>query len=124
MNCQMKKNLLYVSIAVASWALFSCNNSEQSAEPAATETKTDSVTATTGPNVTDNWRIGVQLWTFREFPFVKAIDKVDSAGAKFNEAFPGQKLGGDFKNAVMDPSLSAENRTKVKELLKAKGINM
>ncbi|MCW3117702.1 MAG: sugar phosphate isomerase/epimerase [Chitinophagaceae bacterium] len=119
----MKRKLLSLSIAVAPFVLFSCNNSEQAASPATTETKPDSASATM-PNVADDWKIGVQLWTFREFPFVVAIEKVDSAGAKFIEAFPGQKLGGDFKNAVLDPSLSAENRTKVKELLKAKGITM
>ena len=119
----MKKNLLNLFIPVASFILFSCNSSEQSATPAASETKTDSATAQVA-NATDQWKIGVQLWTFTKFTFVTAIEKADSAGAKFIEAFPGQKMGGDFKNAVFDPSLSAENRTKVKELLKTKGITM
>ncbi|MES1224524.1 MAG: hypothetical protein ABUT20_54020, partial [Bacteroidota bacterium] len=117
----MKKSILCFSIATV--VLFSCNNSEQSA-PAATETKTDT-TAVVNTSVTDQWRIGVQLWTFMKFPFVTAIEKADSAGAKFIEAFPGQKMGGDFgKNAAMGPDLSAADRTKVKDLLKSKGITM
>jgi len=120
----MKKNFFYLLVCIVALITFSCNNSEQSGTPATAETNTDSSTAPAGPNVTDEWRIGVQLWTFHEFPFVTAIEKADSAGAKFIEAFPGQKMGGDFKNAVFDPSLSAENRTKVKEMLKAKGITM
>ncbi|MES1220431.1 MAG: sugar phosphate isomerase/epimerase family protein [Bacteroidota bacterium] len=117
----MKKSILYFSIATV--VLFSCNNSEQSST-AATETKTDT-SAVVNTSVTDQWRIGVQLWTFMKFPFVTAIEKADSAGAKFIEAFPGQKLGGDFgKNAAMGPDLSAADRTKVKDLLKSKGITM
>ena len=83
----MKENLLYLSIAFASFVLFSCNNSEQAAEPATTETKPDT-SAVVNTSVTDQWRIGVQLWTFNKFSFITAIDKADSAGAKFIEAFP------------------------------------
>jgi sugar phosphate isomerase/epimerase len=58
------------------------------------------------------------------FSFVDAINKVDSAGAEFIEAFPGQEMGGEFGKKTMGPELSAEDRNKVKELLKSKGITM
>jgi len=121
----MKKNILFFSIAALLFT--ACNNNEQSA---GTETKTDSSattadTSAVAANTVSQWKIGVQLWTFRLFSFTDAISKVDSAGAKFIEAFPGQKMGGDFgKKATMGPELSAEDRTKVKELLKSKGITM
>ncbi|MBL7762316.1 MAG: sugar phosphate isomerase/epimerase [Chitinophagaceae bacterium] len=121
----MKKNILFFSIAALLFT--ACNNSEQSAS---TETKNDSSSAakdssTVAANTSNQWKIGVQLWTFRLFSFTDAISKVDSAGAKFIEAFPGQQMGGDFgKKAVMGPELSAEDRAKVKELLKSKGITM
>lgn len=120
----MKRSLLYLTVLLATLSFIACNNSEQSASAATTDAKKDSTPVVATPNVTDDWKIGVQLWTFNHFSFVAALDKVDSAGAKFIEAFPGQKLGGDFKNAVFDPSLSAENRVKVKDLLKAKGITL
>ena len=117
----MKRTILHLSVAALLFT--ACNKSEQSAETAA-ETKTDT-TATVNTSVTDQWKIGVQLWTFRLFSFVDAISKVDSSGAKFIEAFPGQKMGGDFgKKTTMGPELSAEDRSKVKELLKSKGITM
>ncbi|HMF72168.1 MAG TPA: hypothetical protein VK616_11880, partial [Flavitalea sp.] len=28
----------------------------------------------------DDWKLGVQFWTFKNFPFVTAIEKADSAG--------------------------------------------
>src|SRR5277367_6801493 len=42
-----------------------------------------------------DWKIGVQMWTFHFVSFVKALDKADSAGVHYIEAFPGQTLGGD-----------------------------
>ncbi|MGC4038824.1 MAG: sugar phosphate isomerase/epimerase family protein [Chitinophagaceae bacterium] len=118
----MKKRLAYLfSVAMIAAA---CNNSSDKSAEATTDTttvKADSVDR----SVTDQWKIGVQLWTFNRFSFTEAIAKADSAGAKFIEAFPGQKMGGDFsKNATMGPDLSATDRTKVKDLLKAKGITL
>ncbi len=117
----MKKSIGYFLLAALIAA--GCNNSsDESASPTtATEAKKDSVDT----SVTDQWKIGVQLWTFMKFSFVTAIEKADSSGAKFIEAFPGQKMGGDFsKNATMGPDLSAADRTKVKDLLKSKGITL
>ncbi|RYG05195.1 MAG: sugar phosphate isomerase/epimerase [Chitinophagaceae bacterium] len=71
-----------------------------------------------------DWKLGVQLWTFKNFPFVTAIEKADSAGIKFIEAFPGQKLGGDFKDSAFTPDMSAESRAKVKQLLSSKGMRL
>ena len=70
-------------------ALTKCNSSgsKTASETDSTATKTDTA------NVTDNWKIGVQMWTFRMFTFAEALDKVDSAGVKDIEAFWGQPLG-------------------------------
>jgi len=84
---------------------------------------------TTDAPVTDStaaaleWKLGVQLWTFHNFPFVTAIEKADSAGIKFIEAFPGQPMGGDFKD-TFGIGMSADSRTKVKDLLAKKGITL
>jgi sugar phosphate isomerase/epimerase len=113
----MRNTILYLSVA----ALLLTGCAKQSSE---TSSETDT-TAIVNTIVTDQWKIGVQLWTFRDFSFVDAISKVDSSGAKFIEAFPGQKMGGDFGiKTEMGPDLSAGDRSKVKELLKSKGITM
>ncbi|MBS1609593.1 MAG: sugar phosphate isomerase/epimerase [Bacteroidetes bacterium] len=120
----MKKISLYLSFAALVFA--SCNNSSDSSSANADTSSTSTVKKdTVDTSVTDQWKIGVQLWTFNRFTVADALKKVDSAGAKFIEAFPGQKMGGDFsKNAVMGPDLSAADRTKLKDLLKSKGITM
>ena len=68
-----------------------------------------------------NWKLAVQLWTFNKFTFVEGVNKADSCGFKYIEAYPGQKLGGDF-TGEMGPSMSLAERKKLKEFLKKKGI--
>lgn len=101
-------------------ALTQCNTTTTK-----TATSIDS-TARTNPdtgNVTANWKIGVQMWTFRMFTFAEALDKVDSAGVKYIEAFWGQPLGAGMKDSF-GIRMSEENRAKLKQLLQKKGISI
>src|ERR1700730_10347272 len=45
------------------------------------------------PHSPKDWKIGVQLWTFHFVSFARAVEKADSAGVKYLEAFPRQPLG-------------------------------
>ncbi|KAA9039099.1 sugar phosphate isomerase/epimerase [Ginsengibacter hankyongi] len=101
-------------------ALTKCNS---------TTTKTDttndstSVAISDSGNVTANWKLGVQMWTFRMFPFADALDKVDSAGIKYIEAFWGQPLGAGMKDSF-GIRMSDESKAKLKQLLQQKGISI
>jgi hypothetical protein len=64
----------------------------------ATEEKKEPVQAA---KVTDEWTLGVQLWTFHKFDFVTAVKKADSSGLKIMEAFPGQKLGRPMSDTTL-----------------------
>ncbi|MEJ7677667.1 MAG: sugar phosphate isomerase/epimerase [Segetibacter sp.] len=101
-------------------ALTRCNNPDTKT---GTTTDTAASQATSNNDVTANWKIGVQMWTFRMFPFTEALDKVDSAGAKNIEAFWGQPLGGGMKDSF-GIKMSSESRSKLKQLLQKKGINI
>jgi sugar phosphate isomerase/epimerase len=104
----MKNQASLLSLSFFAILFFSqCNN----------ESKKDS------SDITQNWKIGVQMWTFNHFSFVTALDKVDSAGAKFIEAFPGQDLGGGMKGGF-GPDMSAEDKAKLKQILQSKGISI
>jgi sugar phosphate isomerase/epimerase len=70
-----------------------------------------------------DWKIGVQMWTFHFVSFLKALDKADSAGVHYIEAFPGQTLGGDLPGAF-GPNMSDSTRAKVKQLLDSTGIHI
>src|ERR1700689_3139553 len=102
----MKKQAqLFLLVALTIFFFTKCNDQSQQQT---SDSKTDST------DVTQNWKIGVQMWTFMRFPFVTALDKVDSAGAKYIEAFPGQELGGGMKGSF-GIEMSADDRAKVKQ---------
>jgi len=70
-----------------------------------------------------DFKLGVQMWTFRMFTFTEALNKVDSANIKYIEQYMGQKLGGDMQgNFGLD--MSTHDRARIKQLLKAKGIHL
>jgi len=98
----------------------SCNNNE-------TVKKSDAdsaiVKADSAPKVTDNWKLGVQLWTFRMFTITEALQKADSCGIKYVEAFWGQALGGETKD-TFGIRMTQAGRDKLKELLKSHNIQM
>lgn len=101
-----------------------CNNGDTKSE--ATSDTTASTTTTqssTSGNATSDWKIGVQTYTFRMFTFAEALDKVDSAGAKFIEAYWGQPLGAGMKDSF-GIKMSPDSRAKVKQLLDKKGIHI
>ena len=110
----MRKLFYLFFISLISISLPQCNNEPKPEEPSVAKEK----------SVIDDWKIGVQFWTFHKFNFMTAIAKADSAHIQYVEAFPGQPLGGDFTDSAFDISLSADGRMKIKELLKTKGITL
>ena len=102
------------------FAISACNNGTQSSSTAdSTQVKTDSVSS----GSTAGFKLGVQMWTFRMFPFADALNKVDSSGIKNIEAFWGQKLGAGFKGSF-GGDMNKEDREKLKQLLQTKGIHI
>src|SRR5690606_35167774 len=69
------------------------------------------------------WKLGSQAYTFRMFSFTEALNKIDSAGLKYVEAFPGQIIEAGGQES-MTYALSEEGRKNVKKLLKDKGITL
>jgi sugar phosphate isomerase/epimerase len=112
---------LFCFSAIVIISLSGCGGPAGNTLPSDSTTKsTDSAAA----DVTKDWKIGVQLWTFHTAgPFVTSIERTDSAGLKYVEAFPGQPLGGDMKD-TFGIRMSADSRAKIKQLLQAKGIQI
>lgn len=101
--------------------LAACNS--QSGSSGGSDTTAAIKADTTNWDVSQHWKLGVQLWTFMKFDFVTAIGKVDSAGVKYVEAFSHQKLGGGMKGDF-GPDMTAEEKATVKKLLQDKGIQI
>jgi sugar phosphate isomerase/epimerase len=68
-----------------------------------------------------DWKLGVQMWTFNKFSFIEGLDKADSCGFKYIEAYPGQRIGGNFKGEI-GPSMPQSERTELKAWLAKKGM--
>ena len=116
----MKKIAILLLGFICIITLTQCNSTTSK-----TDTTTDSTSVATSDsnNVTANWKLGVQMWTFRMFPFADALDKVDSAGIKYIEAFWGQPLGAGMKDSF-GIRMSDESKAKLKKLLQQKGISI
>jgi len=71
----------------------------------------------------NDWKLSVQTWTFHKYSFLEAVEKADSLGIKFLEVYPGQKVGPGY-NGPFSYNLSKEERSRLKKLLKAKGIKV
>lgn len=117
----MKKFISYPLLISTLFFLTRCNNQQQQQ---AEEPKKDSTAEAPKPDVTKNWKLGIQMWTFNHFTFVEAIKKVDSAGVKYIEAFPGQPMGEGFGKETFDIKLSKEGRERLKQILQIKGISI
>ncbi|HEU5054847.1 MAG TPA: sugar phosphate isomerase/epimerase [Hanamia sp.] len=115
------KKIACMFLAVACvLTLTRCNSSDSN--KTSTSDSTSAATADTS-NVTANWKLGVQMWTFRMFSFADALDKVDSCGIKYIEAFWGQPLGAGLKDSF-GIHMSDASKAKIKELLQQKGIHI
>jgi sugar phosphate isomerase/epimerase len=69
------------------------------------------------------WELGAQSYTFNRFTFAQALDKIDSCGLSYVEAFPGQHIGGGIEGK-MDYHMDAAKRNQVLQLLKNKNIKV
>lgn len=70
-----------------------------------------------------DWKLGAQAYTFKNFTFSEALDKIDSIGLQYVEAYPGQKIGGNIEG-TMHYGMNSATKEKVKEMLEQKGIKL
>ncbi len=107
-------------------ALVSCNSNSSTSSTTDSTTagaQQNDTTAASSSGSTASFKLGVQMWTFRMFSFADALNKVDSAGIKNIEAFWGQKLGNGM-TGEFGIAMSTDTRTKLKQLLQSKGIQI
>lgn len=70
------------------------------------------------------WKLGVQLWTFKEFDMQTALLKVDSANINFVEAYLGQNFGFGEENTKFGVDITDTQLEKLNQLLKEKDIKI
>ncbi|GAC1428008.1 MAG: hypothetical protein NVS1B13_17290 [Flavisolibacter sp.] len=76
------------------------------------------------PEASLGWQLGVQTWSFNKFTLAESIEKVDSLGVKYIQAFPGQRLGGDMEGSLDYLTITPQTEHKLLALLKSKGMHL
>lgn len=114
----MKNNSWLCCFFLSFIILTSCNNSGSNAKVNAAVTD-----SSVNNNATANWKLGVQLWTFRMFTQAESLAKIDSAGIHYVEAFLGQPVDKSSKD-TFGLNLSDNGRKKLKDLLQQHHIEM
>ena len=69
------------------------------------------------------WKVAVQCWTFKEYTFAEALEKIHELGVKYVEAFPGQEIGGGYEGTTHFTADSAA-REAMKTLLEKNGLTL
>lgn len=109
------KNYWILGLALA--VFFGCQQKQASQSDETTEEQaSDEV-------IPLNWRLASQAYTFKEFTFAETLDKLDSLGVKYVEAYRGQQIGGGYEGTTHF-SMDAATRQVLKKMLADKGIIM
>lgn len=69
-------------------------------------------------------KIAVQAYTFRKFTLEQTLEQLNSAGIKYIECYPGQKLSDKYPDVKVGPKMNAEQRAYLKDLFKKYDITM
>lgn len=70
------------------------------------------------------WKLSMQSYTLHLFTVEEAIAKTQQLGLHYIEIYPGQKMGGDFGEALFGYTLSEEDQEKLKSLAASKEIKI
>ena len=72
----------------------------------------------------EEWKLGVQAYSFRKYTFFEAVDKAAALGLDWIEAYPGQKVGGPFPKVTFRPNTPEKVRKAVKKKLDEAGVRL
>lgn len=61
--------------------------------------------------------VAMQLWTFRRFSFFESLEKIKDLGIRYIQAYPGQRLGGEFGDRKFSHEMAKEEIEAVKKAL-------
>jgi len=112
-NKKMKKILFLTSMVLLITVSFIISSAQKSSEKNKMQFS----------NSTNEWKLGVALYTFHTFSFPEALSKADSAGVKYIEGFTFGKSGPELKDSMV-MQLSPAGIDKLKQMINEKGLKM
>ena len=115
------KNLFLLSMVML--VLGACGSSQQNNNSSDSQQEDDSTSTATEQLKPDDWKLGVQAWTFHLNTLEVALKKMDSCNLTYLEGFPGQEIGNGIEGKL-DYHMNAEKRKEVKKMLADHGVKM
>ena len=85
--------------------------------------KNTDISSAQNSSATTTGLLGVGTYTFNEFSFFQALDKVDSCGLQYVEIFPQQAIGGGL-DGTMDYHMDSSIQRKILEKVAANGLTL
>lgn len=70
------------------------------------------------------WKLGCQAYSFNRFTFFEAVDKVNSMGLRYIEAYPGQRFSPEKPDEKFEHGMSEELREEALAKLEASGVKL
>jgi len=112
--------MTYRTVIAALLAAFSLGTCAAQAENPAFESR---LTARTAEKKLD-WQVAVAAYSFRQFTFFEAVDKVAELGVDLIEGFNFQKISKEIPTALNPLKMSDEELEKVRNKLQESGITL
>jgi len=72
----------------------------------------------------ENWKLGMQAYSFNRFTFFEAVDKTKALGMRYIEAYPGQRLSKEKPNVRTDHNMSSEDKKLMLQKLRESGVKL
>jgi sugar phosphate isomerase/epimerase len=72
----------------------------------------------------ENWRLGMQAYSFKEFTFYEAVDKTKALGLGYIEVYPGHRLSKEQPDIKTDHNMSSQTKKQVLQKLREAGVKL
>ncbi len=72
----------------------------------------------------ENWKLGMQAYSFKEFTFYEAVDKTRALGMHYIEAYPGQRLSKEKPDVKTNHDMSSQDKKLMLQKLREAGVKV
>ncbi len=72
----------------------------------------------------ENWRLGMQAYTFNRFTFYEAVDKTAALGLRYIEAYPGQRLSKEKPDIKTNHNMPSREKKEMLQKLREAGVKL
>jgi len=72
----------------------------------------------------ENWKLGMQAYSFNRFTFYEAVDKTRALGLRYIEAYPGQGLSKEKPDVKTNHNMSSQDKKEMMQKLREAGVRL